>query len=87
MFYIAYASYDDTRIMDILNLNRIPSGEMVIVVLHVLDIIRKIHLSLTMRWTVVCSYLYTEKVNKKVQGDEEIRCRPDKEDKWHRLQL
>ena len=74
----------DTRIMNILNLNRIPSGEMVIVAIASYSgynqedslIFNKSALD---RGLFSATIYHTEKdEDKKVQGDEEIRCRPDK---------
>lgn len=73
----------DTRIMNILQLNNIPSGEMVIVAIGTYTgynqedsiIFNKGAID---RGLFSATIYHTEKdEDKKVQGDEEIRCRPD----------
>ena len=74
----------DTRIMNMLGLNNIPSGEMVIVAIGTYSgynqedsiIFNKGALD---RGLFSATVYHTEKdEDKKVYGDEEIRCRPDK---------
>jgi DNA-directed RNA polymerase beta subunit len=74
----------DTRVMNILKLNNIPSGEMVIVAIGTYTgynqedsiIFNKGSLD---RGLFLATIYHTEKdEDKKVYGDEEIRCRPDK---------
>ena len=74
----------DTRIMDIINLNKIPSGCMVIVAIGVYSgynqedsiIFNKGSLD---RGLFSATVYHTEKdEDKKIQGDEEIRCKADK---------
>jgi len=74
----------DTRIMDIINLNKIPSGCMVIVGIGVYSgynqedsiIFNKQSLD---RGLFSATIYHTEKdEDKKIQGDEEIRCKADK---------
>ena len=73
----------DTRIMNIINLNKIPSGEMVIVAIashtgyNQEDSILFNKGSLD-RGLFQATVYHTEKdEDKKIQGDEEIRCKPD----------
>ena len=73
----------DTRIMNIINLNNIPSGEMVIVAIashtgyNQEDSILFNKGSLD-RGLFQATVYHTEKdEDKKIQGDEEIRCKPD----------
>ena len=73
----------DTRIMNIINLNKIPSGEMVIVAIashtgyNQEDSILFNKASLD-RGLFQATVYHTEKdEDKKIQGDEEIRCKPD----------
>ena len=74
----------DTRIMNIINLNKIPSGCMVIVAIATYSgfnqedsiIFNKDSID---RGLFSASIYHTEKdEDKKIQGDEEIRCRPDR---------
>lgn len=74
----------DTRVMNMLQLNNIPSGEMVIVAIGTYSgynqedsiIFNKGALD---RGLFAATVYHTEKdEDKKVYGDEEIRCRPDK---------
>ena len=74
----------DTRIMDIINLNKIPSGCMVIVAIGVYSgynqedsiIFNKASLD---RGLFSATVYHTEKdEDKKIQGDEEIRCKADR---------
>ncbi len=74
----------DTRVMNILNLNKTPSGEMVIVAIATYTgynqedsiIFNKGSLD---RGLFSATIYHTEKdEDKKVYGDEEIRCKPDK---------
>ena len=74
----------DTRIMDIINLNKIPSGCMVIVAIGVYSgynqedsiIFNKHSLD---RGLFSATVYHTEKdEDKKIQGDEEIRCKADR---------
>ncbi len=74
----------DTRIMDIINLNKIPSGCMVIVAIGVYSgynqedsiIFNKASLD---RGLFSATLYHTEKdEDKKIQGDEEIRCKADR---------
>jgi DNA-directed RNA polymerase II subunit RPB2 len=73
----------DTRIMNIINLNKIPSGEMVIVAIashtgyNQEDSILFNKGSLD-RGLFQATVYHTEKdEDKKIQGDEEVRCKPD----------
>jgi DNA-directed RNA polymerase II subunit RPB2 len=73
----------DTRIMNIINLNKIPSGEMVIVAIashtgyNQEDSILFNKGSLD-RGLFQATVYHTEKdEDKKIQGDEELRCKPD----------
>jgi len=74
----------DTRIMNIINLNKIPSGCMVIVAIATYSgfnqedsiIFNKDSID---RGLFSATIYHTEKdEDKKIQGDEEIRCRPDR---------
>ena len=74
----------DTRIMNIINLNKIPSGCMVVVAIMTYSgfnqedsiIFNKGSLD---RGLFSASIYHTEKdEDKKIQGDEEIRCKPDR---------
>ena len=74
----------DTRLMNIINLNKIPSGCMVIVAIMTYSgfnqedsiIFNKDCLD---RGLFSATIYHTEKdEDKKIQGDEEIRCKPDK---------
>jgi DNA-directed RNA polymerase II subunit RPB2 len=74
----------DTRIMNIINLNKIPSGCMVVVAIMTYSgfnqedsiIFNKDSLD---RGLFSATIYHTEKdEDKKIQGDEEIRCKPDK---------
>jgi DNA-directed RNA polymerase II subunit RPB2 len=74
----------DTRIMNIINLNKIPSGCMVVVAIATYSgfnqedsiIFNKDSID---RGLFSATIYHTEKdEDKKIQGDEEIRCRPDR---------
>ena len=74
----------DTRIMNIINLNKIPSGCMVVVAIMTYSgfnqedslIFNKDSID---RGLFSATIYHTEKdEDKKIQGDEEIRCRPDR---------
>jgi DNA-directed RNA polymerase beta subunit len=73
----------DTRIMNMINLNDIPSGEMVIVAIGTYTGFNQedsliFNQGAIDRGLFVSTIYHTEKdEDKKVQGDEEIRCKPD----------
>ena len=74
----------DTRIMNILNLNNVPSGEMVIVAIGSYSGFNQedsiiFNQGAIDRGLFAASIYHTEKdEDKKIYGDEEIRCCPDK---------
>jgi DNA-directed RNA polymerase II subunit RPB2 len=74
----------DTRIMNMINLNDIPSGEMVIVAIGTYTGFNQedsliFNQGAIDRGLFVSTIYHTEKdEDKKVQGDEEVRCKPDK---------
>ena len=74
----------DTRIMNIINLNKIPSGCMVVVAIMTYSGFNQedsiiFNSDSLDRGLFSATIYHTEKdEDKKIQGDEEIRCRPDK---------